>query len=235
MKAVNLIPADTRRERVGLNIGALGLSHAVVGVLAIIVVLTVVRVLTENTISDRKATLQALQTQVARVQGEANQLSFYTQAVAAAEQREQQVSAVAQSRFQWQRTFDQLGHVLPATTSLTSLTATTTGTAPSSSAGGSAGTAASVPVPTFALVGCANTPNQNGVATLIRRLGQLSGATSVGFQSSTRQVACGNSFNLTVVFKPLPGEAAQATPATQPSASQTTTTASTTTTTGGTR
>jgi Tfp pilus assembly protein PilN len=188
MKAVNLIPHDSRRDRsAGLSVGSLGPSHLVIALLVVVVGLTLLRVLAGNTVNDRKATLAALQSRVATEQASAQRLSTYIGFVQAAQQREAAVKAIADSRFPWQRSFDQLARALPSTTSLTSLSATT--------AAGSLSTG-----PTFALSGCADTANQNGIATVLRRLRALSGSPQIGFENSTRQTNCGNSFSLSIVY-----------------------------------
>lgn len=201
MRAVNLVPADARRGR-GAGGGrrpslpaadALGPAHLIVAVLVIAVVIVFMRVLADNQVNDRKATLAAVQSQVATEQAQAARLSQFTSFVQSAQAREAQVRQVAQQRFPWQRTLDQISRVMPASTSLTSLNATTAASTPAAGTGGGGG-------PSFTLAGCADTPNQNGVATLLRRLQALSGVNNVGFQSSTRQASCGNSFNLVLNF-----------------------------------
>ncbi len=238
MKAVNLVPTDARRGR-GLSAGGRGRGttpvsfgpvHVVVGVLVIVIALIALRVLANNGVSDKKATLAAVQTQVAAEQAQASRLSEYTSFVQAAQQREDQVRELAEQRFPWQRTLDQISRVMPATTSLTSLSATTSGSASTTSSTSATGSG-----PTFTLAGCANTPNQNGMATLLRRLQLLSGVTNVGFQSSARQKSCGNSFNLNLDFAAATAAAADPTvagsttavPATATTATTTSTTAAT--------
>ncbi len=224
MKSVNLIPSESRRDRSSVTVGTVGPAHFVVLLLAIAVILVLLRVLTDNTINNRKATLAATQVQVTAAQAEASKLSVYVQFVNAAEQREASVRAIADGRFPWKETFDELSRVMPASTTLTNLSASTTG-----------GTnAAGASVPTFTLAGCADTRNQDGTATLIRRLRQLIGVTTVSFQSSTRAAHCGNSFNLSISFKPLPGAPTTATPTATPASTSTTTTTATDTTTTGT-
>ena len=201
MRAVNLVPAEARRGRGGgggarpslPSLNALGPAHLLVGVLVIAVVLVFMRVLADNNVNDRKATLAAVQSQVATEQAQAARLSQFSSFVQSAQAREAQVRQVAEERFPWQRTLDQISRVMPASTSLTSLSATTLATAATVGAAAGGG-------PSFTLAGCADTPNQNGVATLLRRLQALSGVDNVGFQSSTRQANCGNSFNLVLSF-----------------------------------
>jgi Tfp pilus assembly protein PilN len=196
MKAVNLIPKESRRGPSEFSVGTLGPAHFVVGIGAILVVLVLLHVLATNTVNDRKATLAAVQAQVAQEQAVAARLQVYTSYVEAAQAREQQIREIADSRFPWQRSFDQLAHVIPATTSLTSLSATTSGTA----AVTSDTTAAAASAPVFTLQGCADTRNQDGVATLIRHLSGITGVSDVDFASSTRTSDCGNSFSLSIDF-----------------------------------
>jgi Tfp pilus assembly protein PilN len=199
MKAVNLIPKESRRDPSQFSVGTVGPAHFVIGIGAILVLLVLLHVLASNTVNDRKATLAAVQTQVAQEQVVAARLQVYTSYVEAAQAREQQIREIADSRFAWQRSFDQLAHVIPATTSLISLSATTSGAAAVSSTPSAA--AASTPV--FTLSGCADTRNQDGVATLIRHLSAMTGVSGVDFESSTRTPGCGNSFALAIDFNSL--------------------------------
>jgi Tfp pilus assembly protein PilN len=205
MKAVNLIPKESRRGPSEFSVGTVGPAHFVIGIGAILVVLVLLHVLASNTVNNRKATLAAVQTQVAQEQAVAARLQVYTNYVEAAQAREQQIREIADSRFAWQRSFDQLAHVIPATTSLISLGATTSGAAAVGSAATTSGAAAvgSAATPVFTLSGCADTRNQDGVATLIRHLSAMSGVSNVDFQSSTRTPGCGNSFALSIDFNPL--------------------------------
>lgn len=230
MRAVNLVPPESRRGRLGgggLQTGDLAPSHFLIVLMVIVVALILLRVLEGNKVSDRQATLAKVQAQVAQVQAQAAKLNVYVSVVQAAEQREQQVRALADSRFPWKAKFDDLAHVLPATTYLTALSGTVGG---SSSTAAPATTSAAGAVPTFTLAGCADTPNQNGTATLLRRLAALPGVTDVGFENSTRQAQCGNNFNLTLTFKPV-GATAAAAPGTATAPVTTTATATTTATT----
>jgi Tfp pilus assembly protein PilN len=220
MRAVNLVPKDARRSRGGatgssrtpFGVNSLGAPHAVVAVLVIVIALIALRVLADNDVKNKQATLAAVNGQVATEQAEASRLSVYTSFVQAAQAREEQVREIAEQRFPWERSLDQLSRVMPATTSLSSLSASTAGS--TSATTGTVGTG-----PTFNLSGCAATPNQNGVATLLRRLRALNGVTNVGFQSSTRG-SCGgtsgNTFGLVLSF------AAAGVAATSPSANGTT-------------
>ena len=229
MRAVNLVPDHARRGRGSSGVSAarigrsVGPAHVVVGVFVIVVALILLRVLAVNDANDNKATLAAVQAQVATEQTEASNLSVYATFVEAAQQRENQVRAIAEQRFPWKRSLDQISRVMPATTSLTSLSATTVAATTTSTSG------MTVSGPTFTLAGCADTPDQNGTATLLRRLGRMTGVTNVGFQSSTRASDCGNSFNLALTFgAPAGSSSAAVTTSAAPSSTATQTTATAT-------
>jgi Tfp pilus assembly protein PilN len=235
MKAVNLVPADARRSRTtgstrpSLSTSGFGPAGFVVVLMVIVVALIVLRVLSDNDVNNKKVTLAAAQAQVAAEQAEANKLQVYVTFVQAAQAKRQQVQEIAEQRFPWKRSLDQISHVLPASTSLSSLSASTT--APAATGASTTTPAAG---PTFSLAGCADTPNQNGTATLLRRLTMLTGVSNVAFENSTRSASCGNSFTLSLSFKAPGTSSAGAAPGstTAVAGATTTTTPSTTTTTG---
>jgi Tfp pilus assembly protein PilN len=235
MKAVNLVPADARRSRAtgstrpSLSASGFGPAGFVVALMVIVVALIVLRVLSDNDVNNKKVTLAAAQAQVATEQAEANKLEVYVSFVQAAQAKRQQVQEIAEQRFPWKRSLDQISHVLPASTSLSSLSASTA--APAATGASTTTPAAG---PTFSLAGCADTPNQNGTATLLRRLTMLTGVSNVAFENSTRTASCGNSFTLSLSFKAPGTSSASAAPGstTAVAGATTTTTPSTTTTTG---
>jgi Tfp pilus assembly protein PilN len=197
----------------------------------IVVALIVLRVLSDNDVNNKKVTLAAAQAQVATEQAEANKLEVYVSFVQAAQAKRQQVQEIAAQRFPWKRSLDQISHVLPASTSLSSLSASTAAPA---ATGSSTTTTTPAAGPTFSLAGCADTPNQNGTATLLRRLTMLTGVSNVAFENSTRTASCGNSFTLSLSFKaPGTSSASAATGSTTAVAGATTTTTPSTTTTTG--
>ena len=244
MKAVNLVPHDVRRSRGtaagginSLSLESLGAAHLLVGALAIVALLVLLRVVADNGLNDKKATLAAVQSQVTTEQARAPQYATFSSFVQAAQEREAQVRDITEQRFPWQRTLDQISELMPASTSLSNLSATTSGTAASptsdttaSTTSGTTGASVTSSGPSFTLTGCADTPNQNGVATLLRRLQHLSGVADVGFQSSTRAATCGNEFSIDLSFGASSGVAAKGTSGTSAVAAGTTTTTTTTTT-----
>jgi Tfp pilus assembly protein PilN len=194
MKAVNLLPADTRR---GLGGGGVSLSrlqpiHAVLAVLVILLAYVTVYVLTSNTISNRKAQLASLQAQLTAQQAAITRLSTYTQFQKLADQRAATVKAIAASRFDWHGALSDLSKVMPANASIQSLLATVGPGASAAGPGGStAGSAASagsvrgaISAPAFEIKGC--TATQDDVARLISRLRLINDVQRVTLEDSTR-------------------------------------------------
>jgi hypothetical protein len=212
MRAVNLIPAD---QRVGASVGA-GRSgggvYAVLGLLGGLAILALLYGRADHQISSRRAEVASLTVRAQREQARVGALTPYTSFVQMREQREQAVSTLVDSRFDWAQTFRELGRVLPAgKVSLTSVDGTV-GSSSSSGAGASAGasagaatpppatgatgatsatgaaavTSATPPgsVPTFTLVGCA--VSQAEVAVMLERLRLIVGVSEVSLQSSTQ-------------------------------------------------
>lgn len=244
MRAVNLIPDDTRRGWRGSNGRSGGSVYMLLGALAVALVLVTVYVVTSNQIADQKAKVTALNAEAARAQGAAAQLGPYVAFEKLAQARAETVREIASSRFDWHAALTDLSRVVPANTSLSSLVATV---APSTTVGGSSTGAASdlrtdLPGPAFQISGCSDT--QDDVARLISQLRVINGVTRVTLQdaqkassgtagaspSSTAGVSGCRSgaptFDLVVFFKPLANAAATA-GGTQP--------VSTTSVTGGTK
>jgi Tfp pilus assembly protein PilN len=209
MRAVNLIPAD---ERAGASVGA-GRSgggvYAVLGLLGGLAVMALLYGRADHQISSRRAEVASLTARAQQAQARATALAPYTSFVQMREQREQAVSALVDSRFDWAQTFRELGRVLPAgKVSLTSVSGAvgsstgsgaTSGAAAGSSATASSGTGASASaastslvksatppgsVPTFTLTGCAT--SQAEVALMLERLRLIVGVKEVALQSSAQ-------------------------------------------------
>lgn len=230
MKAVNLIPAETRRRGSGSSTGMQVPVFVLLGLLAAALVLVTIYVLTTNTIGDRNAQLSSLRTQVAQQQALAARLGDFSKFSQLAQTRVQTVKEIAAARFDWHGALADLSKVVPANTSLQSLVGTVV---PGSSAGGSgAGSAgglrSGVQGPAFELTGCTST--QNDVARLMSQLRLMNGVTRVTLSNSTKAAngqggaavapAAGSSgsaqgcganaptFDLLVFFQPVPGAGA---------------------------
>jgi Tfp pilus assembly protein PilN len=227
MKAVNLIPTESRRATGVQASWKVGPGYAALALLAVAVVLVTVYVLTSNSISSRKADLASLQSQVAQVQVQATKLAPYAKFVKLAEQRAVTVRQIAGSRFDWHAALGDLSQVVPANTSLQSLVGTVGSGASVSGAGGSAGGGAStgslrsaISAPAFEMKGCTRT--QDDVARLMSRLRVMNGvqrvtladslkgggASSTAATSSGSGCANGPNFDLVVFYQPMAGATA---------------------------
>jgi len=225
MRAVNLIPRESRRGGVGPSLGKLGASHFVIALLVVAVGMVTAYVLTNNTVSKRKAQLASLQQQVTQMQVQVARLTRYEQFEKLAEARAETVNEIASTRFDWYDALSDLSKVVPANTSLQSLVATAS---PTSTTGGSAVTTSSsgvrgdIDAPAFALKGC--TGSQDEVAQLMSRLRLINGVTRVTLEdsnapgstasgtgsTSSAQPGCsanGPTFDMVVFFQPVAGTA----------------------------
>jgi Tfp pilus assembly protein PilN len=222
VKAVNLIPADSRkRGPSGASPFQVG-TYGLLGVLAVVLGLVTFYVLTSNTVSDRKAQLTNLKAEVAQVQARVSSLGSYTQFEQMAASRVQTVQGIAATRFDWHSALSDLSRVVPANTSLQSLNATVAPGASSGAGGaGSSGPLRSdVTAPAFELAGC--TASQDDVARLMSRLRLIDGVTRVTLGSSQKSAStqagtsvtsssaqgCGANkptFDVVVFFKPVAG------------------------------
>lgn len=225
MKAVNLIPPDARKSRVGPSVGKLGAAHYVLGLLVIAVAMVTALVLTNNSVSQRKAQLATTQQEVSHVQAQVTRLQRYEQFEKLEQARAQTVQQLAAQRFDWSAALGDLSRVVPANTVFKSLVATASATTASGgSAGGSSGgggggsVRGDIDAPAFQLTGC--TSSQDEVARLMSRLRVMNGVTRVTLEDSTAQAggsgtgsgtttsqggcpAQGPSFDMTVFFQPL--------------------------------
>ena len=255
MKAVNLIPTDSKRG--GARAAATaprGPAVALIGLLVIALAYVTVYVLTSNTIKDRKAKVAAVQTQVTAAQAAAARLTNYVNFTKLASNRDATVRQIATQRFDWHAALSDLSKVVPANTSLESLLGTVSPTASVNGSGGSGGGSASgtgtlrsaINAPAFEMSGC--TATQDDVARLMSRLRVVNGvqrvtladshkpdsaAAGVAVASASSGTASGGcptnwpTFDLVVFFQALPGQT-DATAATGTTTTTTTTTTSTT-------
>jgi Tfp pilus assembly protein PilN len=241
VRAVNLLPAGSRRGAGGLSVGGIGPVHVLLAALAIVLVYVTVYVLTDNTISQRKSQLASLNQQLTQEQATIARLNTYTQFEKLAVQRAETVREIAASRFDWHGALSDLSKVMPANASLQSVVASV---APGASVSGAGGVAASgavrgdINAPAFEIKGC--TASQDDVARLVSRLRLINDvqrvtledsskptgsaanvpATSAGANTTGGCRANGPSFDLVVFFEPLPGaQAATGTPTSAPTAS----------------
>jgi Tfp pilus assembly protein PilN len=181
MRPVNLIPSEERPgSRKPLRSGPL--AYIVVGALAAAVIAITALVVTENSISDKKAEVAHLQAEQTQITAKAQALSAYTQFDTVSEQRLATITELANSRFDWPRILHELSLVIPANVQLTSL-AGNVASGVGASGGGGVGLRSGIAGPALELIGC--TTSQAGVANFIEALKSIDGVTRVGFQGSS--------------------------------------------------
>ncbi len=182
MRPVNLIPQEDRRgAKTPLRTGPL--SYAIVGILLLALGGVTLLVLTGNKISDRKAEVASLQSQVDAAQAQADQLSTYTHFAELQQARQETVASLASSRFDWERTLHELALVLPGDVWLTSMTASAASD-PSSSTSSSTTAVDGVTGPSLDINGCAS--GHDAVGKFLAALRDIDGVTRVTVLSSDR-------------------------------------------------
>jgi Tfp pilus assembly protein PilN len=182
VRPVNLIPQEDRRgAKAPLRTGPL--SYAIVAILLLALGGVTLLVLTGNKISDRKAEVASLQSQVDAAQAQADQLSTYTHFADLQQARQETVASLASSRFDWERTLHELALVLPGDVWLTTVTASAAAD-PSSSTSSSTTAVDGVTGPSLDINGCAS--GHDAVAKFLAALRDIDGVTRVTVLSSDR-------------------------------------------------
>jgi Tfp pilus assembly protein PilN len=230
MRAVNLIPSESRSRAAPGAGRSGGGAYAVLGVLGGLAILALLYGVAHHQVSSRRAEAASLTARAQSAQTAAAQLAPYTSFATLRQQRLQAVSDLVDARFDWAHAFHELGRVLPRDASITSLEGTIaaplaaapapsssgkSSSSPSATAVSGTATSATPPgsVPTFTLSGCAT--SQQEVALTLERLRLIDGVSEVTLQSSTKAGAgagasagqCLGSqpaFTVQVAFDPLP-------------------------------
>jgi Tfp pilus assembly protein PilN len=184
MKAVNLIPAEERRGP-----GAAGRSsaapYAVLGVLAVLVLMVAAWAITKRNVSHDRTQLARVQQQADAAQAQASRLAAYSAFSDLRKKRAETVASIARSRFDWAHVMHEVARVIPPDTHLTSLAGTVSPSAQAPNGGGSAlSLRGSNPGPAIDIVGCAN--GQANVARMMSRLRLIDGVTHVTLAESSK-------------------------------------------------
>jgi Tfp pilus assembly protein PilN len=221
MRAVNLIPADSRggsRNR-GPSTGMQVPVYVLLGFLAAAVALVTIYVLANNSISSRTAKLSNLKTEVTQEQAAVARLGEFTKFAQLAQTRISTVRSIAAARFDWHAALSDLSKVVPANTTLQSVVGTVVpGASTGGSGSGSTGSLRSdVSAPAFELSGCTRTQDDvaklmsqlrliNGVTRVTLSNSQASNITSSGNGSGGSSQGCGSNaptFSVVVFFSPV--------------------------------
>ena len=182
MRPINLLPARYQPTRASGD--RPGIGYAAIGALAVILVMVLLYVVTNNGINEaneKKAQADA-EKQVA--DAKIGQLQAFGDFATLKTTREAAVKGAAQLRFDYERLMREVALVLPHNTYLTAFTASTGGAAAGGTATATTGTATATG-PSLTISGCA--PSHPGVATAVVRLRKLHNVTDVDLASSTKQ------------------------------------------------
>ena len=183
MRPVNLIPPEDRRgEHAPLRTGPT--AYVLIGVLAVVLLTVTALVLTKNKIADQQTELAALEARKDAAAQTTEALNPYVQFAAMSEARDQTVTSLAQSRFDWERVLRELSLVIPEDVWLSQATGTVaSGTSTGSASGGTgASLRQGAAGPALELTGCA--ASQRAVAGFVAALQDIDGVTRVGVSSS---------------------------------------------------
>lgn len=186
MKAVNLIPQDTRGRRGGGAGSPSGSGAGVwvlLAVLAVAVVVVAANALAGRELAGKKAELARAQSAAQTAEAKAATLASGDSTATLRKARVDTIEGLIDGRFDWSRSLREVARAVPADVDLTSLVGTV---APNTQvAGGGGGSLrGALPVPAVDLIGCA--PSHARVATLVARLRAIDGVQRVSLASSEK-------------------------------------------------
>jgi Tfp pilus assembly protein PilN len=183
VRPVNLLPSRYRRARASGE--RTGIAYIAIGTLAVVLLMVVLYVVTQNGINDAKDKTAKAEAEAAAAQARIGQLQPYGNFAQLKVARENAVAGIAEVRFDYERLMREMALVLPHNVYLTAFTAAPGGATTTTPASGTTTIAATGP--TVSLTGCA--PSHPGVATTLVRLRQLHNVDSVDLTSSTKQAS----------------------------------------------
>ena len=185
MKAVNLIPVEERRGSTAAGGRSAAPAYAVLGVLAVLVVMVAAWTLTGKTVTSRQAKLDSIEQDTSAAEAQANKLAAYSAFSDLRKKRAETVSSIAKSRFDWAHVMHEIARVIPTDTHLVSVSGTVSATAQAPNGSGEAlqlrGSNAG---PAIDVVGCAN--SQKNVSRMISRLRLIDGVQHVTLAESSK-------------------------------------------------
>lgn len=180
MRPINLLPGRYQPARASGD--RPGIGYAAIGILAVLLLMVVLYITTNNGINDAREKTARAQAEQQAAQARIGQLQAFGNFQQLKASREDAVKRVATARFDYERLMREMALVLPKNSYLTSLnagggggTATTTGASGTTTSSG----------PSVTIAGCS--PSHPDVATAIVRLRKLHNVTDVNLQNSTKQ------------------------------------------------
>jgi Tfp pilus assembly protein PilN len=187
MRPVNLLPQDARRQSDSAFPGG---AYAVVGLLAVLLVMAVAYVLTTNQLNDRTSKADAANVEADQLTAEAKALGSFTNFAQVRQTRLLSVAGVATTRFDWERFMCELARIMPAGSWLQTTDATVTPEQDVAAAPEGVTTTEGANGPTANLIGC--TPAQSDVAQMMVRMKRMYRVSDVTLNESTRELSSGS-------------------------------------------
>ena len=182
MKAVNLLPADLRSAASSGSSGSPVGSYAVLGALALLVVVAATWAVSARQVDDKRAEVARLDAEAQAAEAQVQNLAGFEETLSVANARKKVVSDLAKGRVDWADTLREISRTVPKTAWITQMAATT---APGVSVEGPGNPLrGTVPSPAVEILGCS--PNQDDVARLMTRLRAMDGVDKVNLASSEK-------------------------------------------------
>lgn len=210
MRAINLVPADSRPGRVngGKSGGAV---YGVLGVLAFLLLGLSVLAMSKRSEATANQELATIRQSTQAYDTVASQFSSFESAASQATQRISTVRGLAEARFDWAGTLRDLSRLVPADTQIYSLSASVSAASGSGSGGAASQFRSAIDSPAVSMTGCSK--NHTSVANLVNQLQAMRRVTNVTLEKSERKPATGtggsssctlggttNDFSLVVFF-----------------------------------
>lgn len=182
MRAVNLIPAEERRNTTVAGRSGGG-AYVLLAALGLLVVLASSYALAGRSVNEKRSELAAVRAEADQMQAEADRLKAYQEFASMRQKRTETVTSLAASRFDWARALREVARTVPTDVSLSGLSGTvapgvTVDNAVSDNLRGA------LPLPAVSLTGC--TRSQGDVARLMSSLRRMDGVERVSLSDSSK-------------------------------------------------
>jgi Tfp pilus assembly protein PilN len=187
VRAVNLIPADLRKERGRVSRTGAG-PYVLIAALTTVVVLVSAWAITVRQASDREVQLTQVTQEAEQAEQRAITLKPYADFAQMRENRVQTIRDLSRSRFNWSYALREVSRIMPSDVWLTELIGTVS-PAVQVEGGGANPLRANVDAPAIDVTGC--TTDQSNVARFIARLRDVEGVTRVSLSSSEKAEGSG--------------------------------------------
>lgn len=229
MRAVNLVPADSRQGRVNGGKSG-GAAYAVLGVMAILLVALSVFAINKRHEAEATQELATVTQSTQAYAAAASEFSSFEAASTEATQRISTVRGLADARFDWAGALRDMARLIPADTQISGLSASVSPTSGAGGGGAANALRGSINSPAISLSGCSK--SQSTVANLINQLQAMRRVTNVTLTSSEQKEdssggeggtcsIAGSPFEFSLVVFMVPGKAVAAgevVPSTTPAA-----------------